>query len=106
MERLTSLSRLSGEECDVISQKLISEEKWNELNEYHWDNRKLLLTTIVSEIIALGDIVSTDKQFREITEIIRSLKDSNNFQFDIHDENVMIRRTSHGPQLVITDPLS
>ena len=63
---------------------------------------------LVAEINAAAkqDIDTSDEQLNEVLEIIRNVVGSNRkFHYDMHTDNFMIRRTSFGPQLVISDPV-
>jgi len=46
-----------------------------------------------------------DKHFLEAIEFIQKAAEEYNYGFDLHYNNLMIRRTSVGPQLVLNDPL-
>lgn len=53
-----------------------------------------------------GGVDSTDPRLNEVREVVMRLKLKNtNFDVDMHDDNIMLRMTNKGPQLVITDPL-
>jgi hypothetical protein len=48
-----------------------------------------------------------DSKLESALKFIKNLVDKNeNFRLDLHFENFMIRPTSHGPQLVLTDPVA
>ncbi len=47
-----------------------------------------------------------DDQLAKAVELISRLSDQYRYSPDIHIDNIMVRVTSVGPQLVITDPLS
>lgn len=47
-----------------------------------------------------------DPQFGEAMKIVAKLSTQHNLGMDLHSENFMVRLTSVGPQLVITDPFS
>lgn len=51
------------------------------------------------------DVTKINKNFLNVVKLIRKIKERADSSFDIHTGNMMIRRTSVGPQLVITDPL-
>lgn len=44
------------------------------------------------------------ESLRDACEIISEMDDVSDFRMDIHDGNIMVRRTPHGLQLVFTDP--
>ncbi len=52
------------------------------------------------------DLKIIDPRFRHAISIINQLKRGGGVWMDIHAGNLMFRRTQHGPQLVITDPIS
>lgn len=53
-----------------------------------------------------GMVKIVDKQLLQAIAIISNLRKRGGGVLDLHAENIMARRTSIGPQLVITDPLS
>lgn len=46
-----------------------------------------------------------DEQFKQAVQFLRNAAEKSEFDPDLHRHNLMIRRTSVGPQLVINDPL-
>jgi hypothetical protein len=46
-----------------------------------------------------------DKKFEEAIEFLQKTAKEYDYTFDLHSSNMMIRRTSVGPQLVINDPM-
>lgn len=44
------------------------------------------------------------ESLKEACEIIEELDNISHFRLDIHEDNLMVRRTPHGLQLVISDP--
>lgn len=53
-----------------------------------------------------GKIEAKDENLQEAIEVIKKIMKKYSYNNDINKNNVMIRRTQHGYQLVITDPLS
>lgn len=47
-----------------------------------------------------------NSKFKEALLFINELAEENKLSLDLHANNFMIRPTSHGPQLVITDPFA
>ncbi len=46
-----------------------------------------------------------DEKFKEAIEFLQKSAKEYNYEFDLHSQNMMIRRTSVGVQLVINDPM-
>lgn len=46
-----------------------------------------------------------DKKFEQALEFLQKTAKETDYEFDLHSENMMVRRTSVGPQLVLNDPL-
>ena len=46
-----------------------------------------------------------DDDFKRAMDFIIATSQKTGYHYDIHDENIMIRRTSTGAQMVISDPL-
>ena len=71
------------------------------------DNEMMWKVLIVKIREALTDNTPTnDKKLNQVLQIIRDVTSSNPaFVYDMHLNNCMIRRTSFGPQLVVTDPI-
>lgn len=44
------------------------------------------------------------ESLKEACEALDEMDDVSDFRIDIHDDNIMVRRTPHGLQLVISDP--
>lgn len=75
-------------------------------NTYHDYERVLSGSTSSSSNVREDYLDSVDPELLEAFAIISKLDRDYNFDVDMHDENVMVRNTSRGYQLVITDPLS
>lgn len=101
MERLYHLDQLSEEETNALGTKI-----------YGPSDRTYILTNIIDTVIQLiHDNAQTkskvvDKHLIAATKFIMRVSKKHNLEIDIHDGNIMVRRTPYGPQLVITDPLS
>ena len=79
----------------------IGGEKYSWISNWHW----LIKTLRVDLNKNLQKFV--DPQFVEAFQLVKTVTDSNpNFHYDLHPGNFMIRLTSVGPQLVITDPIA
>lgn len=95
---------------NVLGQQMFS--NWGEITA--WCDDDTQSTEILDKIIALidygcngGGIQTTDKKLIQALSLIRDLKASNRrLAVDIHEGNVMFRRSKFGLQLVITDPLT
>jgi hypothetical protein len=98
MEKLEELESLSDEECKhILSVTMDFSEDDNENDSD--------VTYAMKRAIIAGENIK-DEKLKEIAEIIRNIKNSNdNFGYDIRRYNIMIRRTPKGPQIVFTDPL-
>jgi len=46
-----------------------------------------------------------DKKFEQAIEFLQKTAKEYDYEFDLHSNNLMVRRTSVGPQLVLNDPL-
>jgi hypothetical protein len=59
-------------------------------------------------MIKKNNINTLSDDLNEVLELVRELTyaDGGKFGLDLHDENIMYRRTSTGVQLVISDPIS
>jgi len=109
MEKLYSYNNLNTEEVisvlEKITQTQLEREKFKkkdliDIIKYcidHPDVKKLYPKENVTIEIA-------DSNFKKAVKLIHGL--TRYFEKDIHDQNIMFRRTSAGVQLVLTDPLS
>lgn len=50
-------------------------------------------------------VVIHDQELKAALIFIERIRRKHKFSGDIHDDNIMVRLSSHGPQMVITDPL-
>ena len=112
MERLHKLGTLSDEEVLTIGRNLIDGfESWR--NQTNSDPEKALIgyfRQIVSgRFTAKGrrllDNIKDPNLKQALMFIKNVLRQNDRFFADVHDENIMIRRGRHAPQLVFTDPL-
>lgn len=117
MERLYELMNAEPEEIYSIGDRLFKDyETLREafLDEYrktdyftgNFEERDILaglISRVVQRKISISHI--QDKKFREALALIGNITKRTQHFSDTHSGNFMIRRTSVGPQLVITDPL-
>lgn len=62
--------------------------------------------TLKAMLTGYGSYPKADPLLKQAVELIKKVKKSNSsFDYDVHEGNAMIRMSSMGPQLVITDPL-
>lgn len=112
MELLTRGTDMSGEELFVAYQKMLNNPQHMDISQYH----VYTPYSSVSKIIELIKIIHEygtprDKNLEPDPELVAAIDlikgiSSRGFAFDMHHGNVMFRRTSFGPQTVLTDPLS
>lgn len=119
MERLRPLHELSHEEVRVMMESLFdvesdpfieSMERYSEATDNPVERLMgsyRMLSFFIKRAALSGDysFIASDELIAAIG-IIRKVLDKTAGYPDIHDENVMFRRTSVGPQLVISDPIS
>jgi hypothetical protein len=107
MERLTPLSELDDNVIKGIIRSIVDENHhvvadiW-----YHHRNNITDILSILVEFILNGTIPPIDQSLQEYVKIFGKFLSKANHTLDIDDNNIMIRHTPHGPQLVITDPLT
>lgn len=115
IEKLEGLQDVDAEEIRNMGERLF--------NDYEGQKERLrslyptLFTGDVEERDMFASIVARamkqqislsvvqDKKFREAIAIVGNIAKKEGHIVDMHSGNMMIRRTSVGPQLVITDPL-
>lgn len=70
--------------------------------------QKTILFFVLEDLIKSSDLnlYSKDELLYDAIKIIRTIKASSGFEWDLHAGNMMARRGKTGLQLVITDPLS
>ena len=111
MEHLYELSDLSTLESTTL---------WNKIfNDTQEDVKYYELAKVIAKIIkfqrmpenipGLNKDIKIDPLLLRVANLIHKIQQSappnSGMRIDIHDQNMMIRRTSVGQQLVITDPL-
>lgn len=119
MERLRPLHELSREEVQVMMESLFdleSEEFIQSMQEYseatdypikHLMTDYRMLSFFIKKCAMDGDYDGiASSELIDAIKIVREVVKKTAGYPDIHDENVMFRRTSVGPQLVISDPIS
>ena len=87
----------------------------NSFLKYNWANWQhfkasgmngALITSAMNRTLHSGEYDEIrDPLLAQALKAIREIAQQGDFSPDIHPENVMIRPTSVGPQMVITDPL-
>ncbi len=109
MERLFPIEELSNEEIGFIGDKIFEDfsERLERQGSDNWLDDLMRYIEAASKGYghAYG-IKIIDSRFRHAMSIISKLRRSNKGGIDIHEGNIMFRRTPYGPQLVISDPLS
>lgn len=109
MERLIPLSDISDETLIAVGEKSAHYSK-GELEQskkfYNGDGARHLIQKLNRAVHTGNFRELKDPLLIEAIEVIRKLfLDNPGFKPDLHTANVMIRLTSTGPQLVLTDPL-
>lgn len=113
MEKLFSLHDLGNKEIEMLTDKMFFTVS-SKIDKEHGDSsskRAIFVQTIDDAIKNIsnhnaGTVNIKDPLLKQAILIIKKILKNRNFGNDIHGRNIMIRRTSVGPQLVITDPLS
>lgn len=111
MERLQPLSVLDDETLFQIGKRIISDShlKYDWKNWEQFKKRGMnggLITSAMNRTLHTGEYDEIrDPLLAQALKAIREIAQQGDFSPDIHPENIMIRPTSVGPQIVITDPL-
>ena len=125
MEPLEKYDTLSGKEREMLVNKLFGEHGIDIINHYfEEDNRKAKrreptkeyfpgekLTWAVQSALENDTWADElrwqieDKKFEQAIEFIQKIAKDTGYEFDMSQNNLMVRRTSVGPQLVFNDPL-
>jgi hypothetical protein len=112
MEKLYNIRSASEEELEAMVDKAFNEVPVEEDN-YTSKKEALLLSlsNYIEQCIRKDDVKNIkDDDLHDamvfISEAQRSGRTRGSRHLDIHDGNIMMRRTSVGPQLVLTDPLA
>jgi hypothetical protein len=78
--------------------------------QYVWGKAARLFRLLFNEYPTLSTAkqynLKLDPKLLQSMDLIKRLMAKHPFQDDLHVNNLMIRRTSLGPQMVINDPLS
>lgn len=135
LEKLVPLSALSDDEADALCRyvhpQLMDDIERMRAHSVHPDkndyNAPVVIDLLIEAIISMFDnpsefgvlsntkpIHSSNKLLQKAIHKIIDIIDNgptnymglSKFRLDIKDDNFMVRRTPHGPQLVITDPLA
>jgi len=101
MEPLVHLDKLSDKEMLVLWNKTFTEHR--DIPPSTKSFSKRLETAYYAS--NYGKDVVKEENLSKVLKLISKARHITNSQTDIHDQNIMVRRTSQGPQLVITDPL-
>jgi hypothetical protein len=112
IEKLHSLDALEPEVLEGIYTALFDENaierassfaKKYSMNDKHF--KKLILLNCLDWTFD-GRVQTSDEQLQQALKKARELSFENEIGGpDMHEENVMVRLTPHGPQLVLTDPI-
>lgn len=124
LEKLSKWEDLSGNQLRAILEKMLDESFENESKLLdvlkflghsgasdtidEWIMYIILYfirNTIKNPNFSLMGMKIRDPQLLEVTDMLRYLSKSG-YGMDLHDQNIMVRNSKYGPQLVITDPLS
>ena len=65
----------------------------------------IVIAAVKQEMNPLYELI-VDKNFLRATKFIKQTSEKMHLGLDLHDENIMVRHSPYGPQLVFTDPLS
>ncbi|MEM4258074.1 MAG: hypothetical protein QXL17_02845 [Candidatus Thermoplasmatota archaeon] len=107
MEPLVEFSQATREELLVLFQKMFGTEPTKQLspNELREEITKIIEKAVHGKYTAdyLNQI--KDPYLKNAISLIKKVRAKTKAYVDIHRENVMLRRTPYGLQLVITDPL-
>jgi len=116
VEALEPYSNLSKEEREMLMSKIFNEHGIDVAKHYIEEPRAFnkpgwFLAAAVRACLE-GDTWEDelrwqieDEKFKEAIEFLQKVADEENYEFDLHSNNLMVRRTSVGPQLVLNDPL-
>lgn len=103
MEKLITLDSISDESLDIIYQRIFGVPIEKSVFTHSTRLSIDLLDTVENNNLS----IIKDQYCKEALQLIKSIKENNaRFIYDIHDNNIMIRKTNFGDQLVFTDPLA
>lgn len=98
LEKLEPISKLRPEEVGSISQKIFGTDEITNVGR---------LAEIIEKSIEQKKVEGAlDDEYIKAVYILHRIAKKENLIVDVSDENIMIRRTPIGVQLVITDPFS
>jgi len=108
MEKLVRLMDLNIDELEAVCTRMFTEERADLImsQETHYDRVRSLSRTVgeaVKHQYKREDII--DEEFIKAARWLQDLAKRRKIDIDLHFENMMIRRTPYGPQLVLSDPL-
>lgn len=105
IEHLKPLRDLTSPELFVLWSRMFDKDKFQE---HHIFSDKVDIDGAAKMVrdAAYGKIQPKDEQLHDALELIRYLMNKSDYNNDINKNNIMVRRTNLGYQLVITDPLS
>lgn len=103
LEKLVPMHSMDDKELDYIAETIgLIERGPDPWDRAKWAKVSLIVTFIRDAMYKKLETIPEDLQ--QVLKLILSLKATNSTD-DISEDNVMVRRTPYGPQLVITDPL-
>lgn len=116
MEPLEPYDKLSKAERKMLINKIFSEHGIDVINHYIKKNpyynapgwKLAMAVQAALENQEWGDELRwqiEDDKFKEAIEFLQKTAKEYDYEFDLHSGNLMVRRTSVGPQLVLNDPL-
>lgn len=103
MEKLNSIETLGAEELELVFKKIFPKKEWPD-EDFGYNIDWVDQLDVSMGHLFSGSSRSRDPALQTAVEMVRSL--SHKYMVDMHQYNFMFRRTPHGAQLVITDPLS
>lgn len=92
-DRMKNLANLYFKDPSKYNQEGLTPKQINQLANDMFDDLKI------------SDLIKLDS-WKEALEILYEFFNNHPFSDDFHMNNMMVRTTSYGPQLVITDPVS
>jgi len=106
MERLYKMRDLRPEELMAIGSRIF--KSWNDDENEPWQLARYLGRACRGDRMILDDI--KDKKLLQAISMVHGIekrkRNISDIELDMHDGNIMFRRTNVGAQLVITDPLA
>jgi len=112
IEALEKLKALPDRESEMLFDKIFTDEGRELVKEriHRWDRQPAKWNYLSNgiEYIDHDPAIKAqvkDEHLLQAMDFLKELSIKHEYDLDLHDENIMIRRTSVGPQLVINDPL-